>query len=82
MSPPITTEGTILQAGPAFVQSNIVLNKDDAMFTGKVYVVAVLTSSQLGLFGELHPDLGDPPKSWWNHLVHITCHDPKLLGHR
>ena len=50
VSPPIAAEGTILQSGPALVQSNIGLNVYDDTSAGNVYVVAVLDSGQLGLF--------------------------------
>jgi hypothetical protein len=47
-SPPITTR--VLQSGPSLVQSNIGLDVYNATSSGNVYVAAVLTTGQVGVF--------------------------------
>jgi hypothetical protein len=46
----ISGPATVLQSGPALVQSNVNLNQDDPSSAGNLYVVAVLSSGQMQMF--------------------------------
>lgn len=46
----ISGPATILQSGPALVQSNVNLDQNDPLSAGNLYVVAVLASGKMQMF--------------------------------
>jgi hypothetical protein len=60
----ISGPATILQSGPALVQSNVGLDLDDPTTAGNLYVVAVLASGQMQLFYRASSNLPGSNTTW------------------
>jgi hypothetical protein len=60
----ISGPATILQSGPALVQSNVGLDLDDPTTAGNLYVVAVLASGQMQMFYRPSSNLYGSNRTW------------------